>query len=121
MSEITYEATPTADVQSVSPHGHAGHSSNLACSGNRFWPRAHCGLDVSLRIRARQNNRDGNLKNCKGPRQKSEVRLPAKPTKRPQVLRASKLQAFRPGKTPAFDPPLPPWNVRIVKQFRKQS
>ena len=34
------------------PHGYAGHSSNLACSGDRFSPGPQRGLDVFVRIRA---------------------------------------------------------------------
>ena len=85
-----------------SPHGQTGYSSNLACSGDRFWPSVDCCVDMSLRIWARQNNRDGNLTNCKTPilkrasvRNLNQLTALARPTKRPQASTVLKLLGLR--------------------------
>ena len=103
----------------------AGHSSNLACGGNRLWPSPHCCLDVSLRIWACQNNRDGILTNCKSSALKrAAVRNPsqlpslAKPTKRPRALTELELQEFRPRRPTSLFAPSPQWdrsfNLRLM-------
>ena len=73
MSDTTYAAgSPTADTQS------APRTATPVI--HRIWPVAviafglgpQRGLDVFVRIRACQNNRDGNLENCREPRRNPE-------------------------------------------------